>query len=144
MSKKYLQGEFSPVHADKYVGTYPIVYRSSWELTVCRMCDNHPNIVQWASESMKIPYRNPITGKYTVYIPDFLVVFEDRKGNIRKEVWEIKPKQQTFMEHAKRPREKLALAINAMKWKAAQIFCKENGMVFRVITEDEIFRNNKR
>lgn len=138
---KYHSGEFTPQNPDKYVGTYPIQWRSSWELTVCRMCDNHPNIIQWASESLKIPYRNPLTGKYTVYVPDFLVSFEDQGGRRRTELWEIKPKNQSFVSEAKYTRDKLALAVNAAKWQAAQVWAKEHGMIFRVINEDSIFRN---
>ena len=43
-----------------------------------RLCDEHPNVAKWASESIKIPYRHPFTGKYTVYVPDFFVVYVDK------------------------------------------------------------------
>lgn len=142
--KKYLSGEYRPINPEKYVGTYPIFWRSSWELTVCQMCDRHQNIIQWASEPVKIPYTNPLTGKYTVYVPDFLVVFEDRKGKRRQELWEIKPRKQTFVKEAKSERDKLALAVNAMKWQAAAKWAAARGIKFRVINEDSIFRNYKK
>jgi hypothetical protein len=44
-----------------------------------RLCDEHPNVYQWASEAIKIPYRHPITGKYTIYVPDFFIVYMDKK-----------------------------------------------------------------
>ena len=44
-----------------------------------KMCDENEAIQQWASESIKIPYRDPLTGKPTIYVPDFLVVFVDNK-----------------------------------------------------------------
>lgn len=143
MARKFLTDKYTPVNPDKYVGTYPIIYRSSWELQVCRMCDNHPNIIQWASEGLKIPYRNPLTGKATVYVPDFTVMFEDRNGKTRVEIWEIKPRKQTFLGEAKKDRDKLALAVNAAKWEAAQKWANHHGAVFRVINEDNIFRNYK-
>lgn len=138
---KTLKGTYTPINPDKYVGSYPITYRSSWELTVCQMCDSHQHIKQWASESLKIPYRNPLTGKYTVYVPDFMVFFEDKHGTSRCEVWEIKPRKQTFVSEAKYTRDKLALAVNAAKWAAAQQWAKQHGAVFRVINEDSIYRN---
>jgi len=141
---KFLTGRFTPVNTDKYVGSYPIIYRSSWELTVCRMCDNHANIIQWSSESVKIPYVNPLTRKATVYVPDFMVMFEDKKGKRRVEVWEIKPRKETFLEEAKSQRDKLALAVNAAKWRAAQEWCSRKGAIFRVINEDSIFNNPKK
>jgi hypothetical protein len=143
MAKKFLSGSFQPQNPDKYVGGYPITYRSSWELVICRMLDEHQNIIQWASESIKIPYTNPLTGKYTVYVPDFTVLFEDRNGNTRLELWEIKPRKQTFVGEAKKEKDKLALAVNAAKWKAAQKWANDRGAVFRVINEDSIFRNYK-
>ena len=139
-----LKGEFIPSNPQKYVGTYPIIYRSSWELTVCKMCDGHQNIIQWASEPVKIPYRNPLTGKHTVYVPDFLVIFEDRTGKQRGELWEIKPRKQTFVEEAIRAKDKLALAVNAAKWAAAQAWAKRHDLSFRVITETDIYRNTKK
>ena len=110
---RYLQGTYTPKNPEKYVGKYPIITRSSWELMVCRMCDDHQNILQWSSESLKIPYTNPITGKYTVYVPDFMVLFEDQRGKKRVELWEIKPRKQTFVGEAKTNRDKMALAVNA-------------------------------
>jgi len=105
------------------------------------MCDSHDNIIQWGSESVKIPYRNPLTGKYTVYVPDFLVLLEDSEGHQKLELWEIKPRKQTFVEEAKQPRDKAALAVNAVKWQAAQAWSSKHGAIFRVINENDIFRN---
>lgn len=137
----FMQGYYKVKNADKYIGNRSPYYRSSWELAVCRMCDNHPNILEWSSESLKIPYRHPLTHKVTVYVPDFLVLFEDNKGNRRAEVWEIKPSSQTYLESAKREKDKLAVAVNAAKWKAAQQWCSRKGLVFKVITEQSIFAN---
>lgn len=140
--KNTLKGHYRVMNPEKYAGTSTPIYRSSWELTVMRMCDNNPSIIQWASESVKIPYRNPLTGKYTVYVPDFLVVFEDQKGNRRAELWEIKPRKQTYLEEAKSKRDKLALAVNSVKWQAAHAFAKKHSLKFRVITETDLFHNN--
>jgi hypothetical protein len=109
------------------------------------MCDNHPGIQQWASESIRIPYRNLFTGKNTIYIPDFFILYEDANGKKHAEVIEVKPKKEMMMEHARSERDKLAVALNTMKWDAARAFCKSQGMTFRVVTEENMyFQGTKR
>ncbi len=139
----YVQGKYTPKHPEKYVGTYPIVYRSSWELKVMQKFDTHPNVVNWASESLKIPYQNPFTGKYTVYVPDFVVTYVDAKGNLKAEIIEVKPAKETFLERAKSLRAKAAVALNTYKWAAANAFARQHGMTFRVMNEENIFNNPK-
>jgi len=143
MSNSFLKGKYQPTNPNKYVGTYPIIYRSSWELTVMRMFDDHPNITAWASESLKIPYQNPFTGKYTVYVPDFVVTYVDAKGSRIVEIIEVKPAKETFLEQAKSQRAKAAVALNTYKWAAAQAFASQHGMIFRVMTENNIYNNPK-
>jgi len=105
--------------------------------------DSNPSFTSWASESLKIPYRNPFTGKYTVYVPDFVVTYVDAKGNQKAEIIEVKPAKETFLEQAKSPKAKAAVALNTFKWAAAQVFAKQHGMNFRVMTEGNIFNNPK-
>ena len=133
------KGEFTPKHPEKYKGTYPIIYRSSWELAVFTKFDVHPNVIQWASESVTIPYQNPVTGKFARYIPDLLVVYIDKKNKRHAELIEIKPMRETFMETAKTRRDKIAVIINTAKWKAAAAFCQRNNLKFRVLNESQIF-----
>lgn len=77
---KWAQGKFKLSNPAKYVGNKTPTYRSSWEFQFMQFCDNNPSIVEWASEAIKIPYRNPITGKNTIYVPDFLIVYVDKTG----------------------------------------------------------------
>jgi len=137
---KYSQGEFAPTNTQKYIGKFPITYRSSWELSMMRVLDLHPNVTQWASESISIPYQHPLTGKWTFYIPDFLIVFVDKNGNKRAEIIEIKPLKEAVVEKAKSKKDKLVLAVNQAKWAAAIAWCHKNGMTFRVMTEEQLFR----
>ncbi len=141
--KSYFQGYYKPVNASKYVGTYPIYFRSSWEHKVMQLFDGNPNILTWSSESIKIPYQNPFTGKYTVYVPDFVVTYVDAKGNQITEIIEVKPAKETFLEKAKSQRAKAAVALNTFKWAAAQAFANHHGMTFRVMNEENIFNNPK-
>lgn len=140
---KYLQGHYKPINPEKYVGKYPIFWRSSWELKVMQMFDTNPSIISWASESLKIPYQNPFTGKYTVYVPDFVVTYVDAKGNQKAEIIEVKPAKETFLEEARSQRAKAAVALNTYKWAAAHAFSKHHGLTFRVMTENNIFNNPK-
>ena len=141
--KKFAQGVYEVVNTGKYVGGKKPYFRSSWELAFMRMCDQHPNILKWASENIKIPYRNPVTGKHTNYVPDFMIQYIDKNGSEHVELIEIKPKNQTTLESAKGQQQSLQVAINAAKWTAAQEWCKRKGIRFKVINEDQIFRNNK-
>jgi hypothetical protein len=139
-----VKGEFTPANARKYIGKYPIIYRSSWELTMMRKFDEHPNVIAWASETVSIPYQNPLTGKWSMYIPDFLVVYQDKNGMKRAEIIEVKPLKERPDYQRKQgerlsERTKLAQAINAAKWTAAVKFCAKNHLSFRVASEDEMF-----
>lgn len=108
-------------------------------------CDENSSIKQWASESIKIPYTDPHTGKRRHYTPDFLIQYVDAHGKMHNELIEVKPKNQTFLKEAGRSkRNKVATEVNHAKWQSAVAFCDRVGLVFRVITEDELFVNTKR
>jgi len=139
------KGKFNLKNPEKYAGKRAPVYRSSWEWAFMTMCDNHPGIISWASESVRIPYKNPMTNRNTFYVPDFLIVFQDKHGNKRAELIEVKPKKETSLQEAGRNKITQARAISNMaKWEAARIWCKQNNLVFRIVTEDDIYRNNKK
>ncbi len=63
MPKNYMQGIYEVSNPGKYFSKKAPRYRSGWELAVFRMCDNHPAVLGWGSETHRIPYRNPLTGK---------------------------------------------------------------------------------
>jgi hypothetical protein len=137
----YNQQTFIPKHPEKYIGTTLPFSRSSWELCFMNICDQHPNIMQWSSESVNIPYYDPITGKKRNYIPDFLIMYKDKDGVTKREMIEIKPMRQTMIEAAKSKSDKLAIINNQAKWKAATAWCLDRGLTFRVITEHHLYRN---
>jgi len=142
---KWAQGFFTPKNPHKYIGKHQPRYRSGWELTFMTFCDSHNDITHWASESMKIPYRHPLTGKPTNYIPDFFVVYKNKTGKIIAEVVEIKPKKQSLVESkTASAKDRMVVAINHAKWAAANAYCKSQGFTFRVITEDDLFRNGRK
>tara|TARA_B100000282_G_C31689235_1_gene470647 strand:- start:602 stop:1036 length:435 start_codon:yes stop_codon:yes gene_type:complete len=142
---RFAQGKFRLKFPEKYAGNRTPTYRSSWEYTFMKFCDEHPNVSQWASEAVKIPYRNPLTGKQTIYVPDFFIVYADKGGKQKVELIEVKPKNQSVKENLGRSRTNQAHYImNMAKWEAAKSWCKQKGIFFRVITEEDIFHQGRR
>lgn len=141
---KFAQGIYTIKNPEKYAGNRAPRYRSGWEHAFMRFCDTNENIVQWASEAITIPYRNPLTGKQTIYVPDFLITYRDRNNQVKAELIEIKPKKQSVIESKASARDRAAVAVNYAKWDAAMKWCKRQGLTFRVVTEDDIFRNGKK
>jgi hypothetical protein len=144
MSRKYVQGKFQIKNPTKYIGKGTPTYRSGWEFAFMQFCDNNPSILNWASESINIPYRNPFTNKQTIYVPDFLIIYVDSRNQKHAELIEIKPSTETTMESARSPRDRAYVALNHAKWAAASSWAKHNGMRFRVVTENEIFHQGSK
>jgi hypothetical protein len=143
---KFAQGRFDMKNPSKYVGTRTPLARSSWEFIFMRMLDEHAGVENWASESVQIPYRDPLTGKYTIYVPDFFVVYRDKNGKKHAEVVEVKPSNHTLLEKVGKSRYNQEQYVkNLAKWEAANKWCKQQGIKFRVVSENDIFhQGNKR
>jgi len=141
---RWAQGVYEVNNKHKYVGKGIPRYRSGWEHAFFRFCDNNDSILQWASESISIPYLNPVTGKQSIYIPDVLITYQQKNGATRAELIEIKPKGQSVIKEGMKPKERAVVAVNYAKWAAAQKWCARNGLSFRVITEDDMFVNGGR
>jgi hypothetical protein len=141
----WAQGRFSVKNPEKYMGNKTPIYRSSWEFAFMKFCDENPNVTKWASEAIRIPYRNPFTGKHTIYVPDFFIVYTDATGKNHVELIEVKPLNQTSIKEAKRNlRNKAHAVLNEVKWGAARAWCKQNGVTFRIVNENDIFHNGSR
>lgn len=142
---KWAQNFFTPKNPEKYVGKKKPFYRSGWELVFMQFCDNNDSIIQWASEAIAIPYKNPLTGKPSQYIPDFFVLYENKRGQQVAEIVEIKPKKQSLIEsRTASAKDRAIVAVNHAKWAAAKAYCQRLGVAFRVITEDDIFYNGRK
>jgi len=137
------KGWFKPQNPKKYKGDpNGIVYRSSWELRVMKYLDENPRVIWWASEELYIPYVSPVDNKVHRYFPDFITRVKqgDKETTL---VLEVKPFKQTQQPTQKRKtkqfiQETITYAINQEKWKAADLFCKEHGWQFKLITEKEL------
>jgi len=85
-------------------------------------CDNNPNILEWGSEEIIIPYKSPLD----------------------KKVHEVKPKR--HLSPPKEPKRKTkrylgevnTYIINQAKFKAAEEFCKDRKLGFRILTEEHL------
>lgn len=142
---KFAQGIYEVRNPEKYMGNHKPRYRSGWEFTFMNFCDNNKSVLKWASESIAIPYMNPITGKRANYIPDFFIVYENKFGKQVAEMVEIKPKKQSLIEsRVASARDRAVVAVNHAKWSAARAYCIQNSFTFRVITEDDLFHNGRR
>lgn len=103
------------------------------------------NILEWGSEEFFIPYLSPLDNRVHRYYPDFIIKVKEQTGEIKRYVIEVKPKRQTIQPTQtpkKRTRtyinEVKTYAVNEAKWKAAQEWCADRLLQFKVITEEEL------
>ena len=143
--QNYKQGVFNVQHKIKYVGTYPVLYRSSLELKFMRFCDNSSNVVKWSSESNIIPYQNPLDGKIHKYFCDNMIILKDVKNKEHTFLIEIKPKRKTQPPTESRHkssttiiREKTDWIKNSAKWRAAEQYAAKKGIKFIILTEEDL------
>ena len=140
MASKFARGKFVMKHPEKYVGNKVPTYRSSWEWSFMNFCDNNKSVQKWASEAIQIPYRDPLTGRQTVYVPDFFIQYMDKNSKMIVELIEIKPSSQQIIERVGKNKNNQAQFIkNQAKWSAANLWCKQQGIKFRILNENDLF-----
>ena len=145
MASKFAKGKFTMKNPDKYVGTKTPTYRSSWEWSFMNFCDTNENVQKWASEAVQIPYRDPLTGRHTIYVPDFFIQYVDKNNRTHVELIEIKPASQAILERVGKNKYNQAQFVkNQAKWAAANIWCKQQGIKFRIVSENDLFHNGGR
>jgi hypothetical protein len=144
MSTRFQSGIYMIENREKYKGKMPIVYRSNYEHKYMIWLDRNPNILEWASESLVIPYLNPVKNKISKYYPDFIITVKDGNGS-HIEIIEIKPFRQTIPPKITKGKRKSTLliegstwAINCAKWKAANEYCRIRNFKFVILTENEL------
>ena len=73
-------------------------------------------------------------------IPDFFIVYKDKSGKKHAEVVEVKPSNHMMLERVGKSLYNQEQYIkNMAKWEAANKWCKQQNVRFRVINEDDIF-----
>ena len=140
------KGRYFPSNPKKYKGNpNQIIYRSLWERKVMVYCDKNDAILEWGSEEVSVPFISPWDGILHRYFPDFYMKVRQADGSTKKFIVEVKPKAQT-KEPVRNPKRKTKKwfgevknwGINQAKWKSAQEYCKDQGMEFKIFTEDHI------
>ena len=111
------KGRYIPKKPSKYRGdAQNIIYRSLWERKFMVYCDTSPSIIEWGSEEVIIPYLSPLDGRIHRYFPDFYIKRKTRRFINEVRTW----------------------GVNEAKWKYADEWCKDNGMIFKIMTEDDL------
>ena len=124
-------------------GFLELNYKSGLELKFLKYADMNIHVKSWALEPFCIPYLSPKDGKIHRYFIDFFIEF----SNGQKFLVEVKSSGET--REPKKPSKKtekailnyqkalLTFAVNSAKWNAATQFCKEKGLKFLILTENE-------
>ena len=94
-------------------------------------------MVEWASETVVIPYRSPLDRRIHRYFVDFYLKTVGGTYLI-----EVKPDRFTRPPEPRRKTKKYLQevaqwGVNEAKWKSAQEFCDDRGWIFKIITEKE-------
>lgn len=142
--ERFKQGIFKPRNPEKFIGKVAI-FRSSFERKFFLWADKNPNVIEWGSENIIVPYKSPIDKKYHRYYVDTFVVIKEG-NNIKKYLIEIKPFSQTQPpKPSNRKKESTILyeniqwVINQAKWEAAKKFATSRNAEFLILTEKELF-----
>lgn len=144
-NSKYRQGIYKLINPEKYKGNdRNVTYRSGWELKAMRFFDLNPNVLEWSSEEIIIPYQNPLTGRISRYFVDFYAKMKDKQGELKKFLIEIKPHSQTLPPVQKNRKTKTLIyqqaeyVKNQAKWQAAESWSKKHNCQFVILTEKQL------
>ena len=139
------KGKYRVINYKKYKGDPTgVVYRSLWERKFMKWCDSNPNILQWWSEELAIPYYDPVQKKWRRYFPDFWMKVKEKNGKVNTYLIEVKPKRQVEgpkpqkRKTKKYLREVFEYATNQAKSEAANDYCRDRLWTFRIVTEREL------
>lgn len=139
----YYQSYYTPINKEKYIGSYPVICRSSLELRMCVYLDKNENITKWSSEPFSIKYVLITNNTVHNYYPDYYFEFKGEQC-----VAEVKPKKQ--IKKPKEPSKKTTSSIknynilletyykNYSKISSLKEFCDINKYKLFIITEDEL------
>jgi hypothetical protein len=116
----YIMGKYYSKRFDKH-----FLYRSSYERDYFNILENDNNILYYKYEKLKIPYF--YKDKWKNYIPDFIIYYKN--GDI--EIHEVKPLR--LIEISNKIKIKAQYAIE---------YCNIHNMVYKFITEKEIYRGD--
>ena len=139
---KTYKGFYKVRNESKYLGDDKnVVYRSGWEHSVMRWLDDSPQVKEWSSEEVVIPYLCQTDKRMHRYFIDFYVKFTDG----RVVLIEVKPNKETQPPKAGRGssrqrvlNEGMTYIKNQSKWSAARDYASDRGWHFEIWTENEL------
>ena len=143
------KGKYKPINPQKYIGDIDnIIYRSLLERRFMLFCDKTPSVLKWSSEEIIVPYYFYIDKKMHKYFVDFVVQMEDRNGEVKTYLIEIKPEKQTKQPEKKKKtgrylREVFEWEKNKAKWSCARKYAEDKNWEFKILTEYDIFKSRK-
>ena len=132
-------GIYKVKNPKKYKGDFTkVIFRSGWELKVFIWCDNNPDVREWSSEEVVIPYYYAVDKKYHRYFVDLKIKYKSGKVVLV----EIKPEKETELPKASKTKKYMTEALtyvkNMNKWEAAENYAKDRGWEFQVWTENTL------
>lgn len=144
----YYQGVFTPQNPKKWINVekgIPIIFRSSFERKFMGWCDLTEAVLKVGSETLIIPYINPLKKRVCRYITDFYMEVKEKNGKVVKYVIEVKPEGQTKRPQKTKGKRASSLLFegatyiqNLAKWTSAEQYCKSRGIVFKIVTEKDL------
>lgn len=106
--------------------------------------DRNPDVLEWNSEEIIIPYFSPLDGKAHRYFPDFWIKVKTKTGVLAEHLIEVKPHDQTIapkkLVDGKKPTKRYLEEVetyirNRAKWQASEAYCKKRDLTFQILTE---------
>ena len=76
----FREGIYRPIHHKKFLGKKYPQYRSSWELHFFKWCDHNPNVLEWGSENIIVPYISPLDNRAHRYYVDNYIAIKEKIG----------------------------------------------------------------
>jgi hypothetical protein len=154
--REFKQGLYKPQNPGKCLNKTPPEYRSGLERKLMLVLDKNPNVIEWSSEKVIIPYKHPVksaqsgTPQYSRYFVDFYMKIKVGE-NFKEFLIEVKPERQCSppTNHGNKKKstivyENLTFCVNTSKWEAARKWCedqkrlKNRDIKFIIITEKNI------
>lgn len=128
-------GTYIPQNPGKYKGNlHLITWRSTWELKLFKFCDVNPDVLEWSSEEVIVPYRSPLDRRTHRYFIDVWLKTKDG----RQVLVEVKPEHETRPPNRRTKKAVAKYLVNSAKWEAARAYAERRGMQFMILTEHQL------
>lgn len=141
--RRFHQGVYKPSNPEKCINS-ECIFRSGLELKFFRFCDKNPNVLEWGSECIKIPYYDSFKNKNrTYYVDNYVKILEGTV--VKRYLVEIKPYKQILEPKKTKGKsqknflyESIQYRNNCDKWDQARKFAKKMGAEFIILSEKEL------